>query len=77
MPCHFAISGGRQRSSALRSCCTPDFQHAKKLISDLQRNIVAVFTKNSVQIMTPSYEADPEVPKIPNEKWDDKLAGLG
>ncbi len=45
-----------------------------KMKSDLHRNIVAVFNENRVQIMTPSYEADPPEPKIPSETWDGKLA---
>ena len=35
-----------------------------KLKSDLHANILDVFNENQVQIMTPSYIADPEVPKI-------------
>lgn len=45
-----------------------------KIRSDLHRNIVAVFNENSVQIMTPSYMADPPDPKIPTEHWDGHLA---
>jgi small-conductance mechanosensitive channel len=35
-----------------------------RLKSDLHANILDVFNANQVQIMTPSYIADPEVPKI-------------
>jgi len=35
-----------------------------RLKSDLYANILDVFNENHVQIMTPSYIADPEVPKI-------------
>jgi len=35
-----------------------------RLTSDLHSNILDVFNENQVQIMTPSYIADPEVPKI-------------
>jgi small-conductance mechanosensitive channel len=35
-----------------------------RLESDLHANILDVFSENHVQIMTPSYIADPEVPKI-------------
>jgi small-conductance mechanosensitive channel len=35
-----------------------------KLKSALHSNILDVFNENLVQIMTPSYEADPETPKI-------------
>ncbi|SLN14709.1 mechanosensitive ion channel family protein [Ruegeria meonggei] len=45
-----------------------------KIRSDLHRNIVAVFNENNVQIMTPSYIADPPEPKIPAEDWDGHLA---
>lgn len=45
-----------------------------RILSDLHRNIVDVFHENGVQIMTPSYEADPQAPKIPTEVWTGKLA---
>ncbi|NOC44259.1 mechanosensitive ion channel family protein [Ruegeria sp. HKCCD7559] len=45
-----------------------------KIRSDLHRNIVAVFNENKVQIMTPSYMADPPEPKIPANEWDGHLA---
>ena len=45
-----------------------------KLLSDLHKNIVTVFNENGVQIMTPSYEADPETPKIAPAAWDGQLA---
>ncbi len=45
-----------------------------RIKSDLHRNIVAVFNENKVQIMTPSYMADPPEPKIPEEEWDGHLA---
>ncbi|MEE4187532.1 MAG: mechanosensitive ion channel domain-containing protein [Roseobacter sp.] len=45
-----------------------------RILSDLHRNIVDVFNENGVQIMTPSYEADPAEPKIVSELWDGKLA---
>lgn len=45
-----------------------------KIKSDLHRHIVDVFNENKVQIMTPSYIADPEEPKIPLEDWDGTLA---
>ena len=35
-----------------------------KLKSDLHSNILDVFNENQVQIMTPSYIADPKIPKI-------------
>lgn len=45
-----------------------------KIKSDLHRNIVNVFNENGVQIMTPSYMADPDEPKIPTHPWDGHLA---
>jgi small-conductance mechanosensitive channel len=45
-----------------------------KILSDLHRNIIDVFNENNVQIMTPSYIADPQVPKIPEAAWNGELA---
>lgn len=45
-----------------------------RILSDLHRHIVDVFNENGVQIMTPSYEADPEEMKIPSQPWDGTLA---
>ena len=45
-----------------------------KIRSDLHKNIVHVFNENGTQIMTPSYESDPETPKIPDQPWDGVLA---
>lgn len=42
--------------------------------SDLHENIVEIFNANGTQIMTPSYVADPDVPKIPDTSWDGQLA---
>jgi small-conductance mechanosensitive channel len=40
------------------------------LYSALHRNILDVFNEYDVQIMTPAYEGDPEVPKVvPRDKW--------
>lgn len=44
-----------------------------RIKSDLHRNIVEVFNENGVQIMTPSYVADPPEPKIPTHPWDGRL----
>ena len=38
--------------------------HLPKIRSDLNSSILDVFNENQVQIMTPSYIADPEAPKI-------------
>ena len=49
-----------------------------RLESDLHANILDIFNENQVQIMTPSYMADPEVPKIAptgrSERGGGKLA---
>ena len=45
-----------------------------RILSDLHSHIVDVFNENGVQIMTPSYESDPEELKIPSQPWDGKLA---
>ncbi len=42
----------------------------------LHQHILDVFNENNVQIMTPAYEGDPEIPKVvPKEQWDMPLAG--
>lgn len=46
-----------------------------KIQSDLHRHIIDVFNENNVQIMTPSYVADPLIPKIPDQPWDGTLMG--
>ena len=39
--------------------------------NDLHQNILDVFNENNVQIMTPSYVADPAEPKVvPEDKWN-------
>ena len=49
-------------------CETP--QTMAKIYTALHRNILDVFNEYGVQIMTPSYEGDPEVPKVvPKEQW--------
>jgi small-conductance mechanosensitive channel len=43
--------------------------------SALHQNILDIFNENSVQIMTPAYEADPATPKVvPKEQWNTPLA---
>lgn len=40
------------------------------LYSELHRHVLDVFNEYGVQIMTPSYEGDPEVPKVvPKDRW--------
>jgi small-conductance mechanosensitive channel len=42
----------------------------------LHEHILDVFNENNVQIMTPAYEGDPEVPKVvPRDQWNTPLAG--
>lgn len=42
----------------------------------LHQNILDVFNENNVQIMTPAYEGDPEMPKVvPKDQWYAPLAG--
>ena len=39
--------------------------------SKLHQNILDLFNEHGVQIMTPAYEGDPEIPKVvPKEKWN-------
>ena len=45
-----------------------------QLLSELHSHILDIFHANGVQIMTPSYESDPEQAKIPPENWDGTLA---
>ena len=41
----------------------------------LHQNILDVFNENNVQIMTPAYEGDPEIPKVvPKDQWETPLA---
>jgi small-conductance mechanosensitive channel len=43
--------------------------------ANLHKNILDVFNENNVQIMTPAYMGDPEVPKVvPEEQWNASLA---
>ena len=38
--------------------------------AELHRHVLDVFNEYGVQIMTPAYEGDPEVPKVvPPDKW--------
>jgi small-conductance mechanosensitive channel len=49
-------------------CDTPEAVEA--IYTALHRNILDLFNEYGVQIMTPSYESDPEQPKIvPKEQW--------
>jgi small-conductance mechanosensitive channel len=46
-----------------------------QIYSRLHQNILDVFNENNVQIMTPAYEGDPEIPKVvPQDQWNTPLA---
>ena len=47
---------------------THDVSRMPVLYSELHRNILDVFNEYGVQIMTPAYEGDPEVPKVVERK---------
>jgi len=52
-----------------------DIVGMNRIYSLLHQNILDVFNENNVQIMTPNYERDPEIPKVvPKELWDTPLA---
>lgn len=41
-----------------------------RLYTAMHRNILDVFNEHGVQIMTPAYEGDPEIPKVvPRDQW--------
>ncbi|MET0985568.1 MAG: mechanosensitive ion channel family protein [Steroidobacteraceae bacterium] len=47
-----------------------DVRNMMALYTELHRNILDVFNEYGVQIMTPAYEGDPELPKVvPKESW--------
>lgn len=47
-----------------------------KTYTELHQNILDVFNENNVQIMTPAYEGDPEIPKVvPKKDWFTPVAG--
>jgi small-conductance mechanosensitive channel len=47
------------------------------LYTEMHRNILDVFNEYGVQIMTPAYEGDPEIPKVvPKEQWYTEPARL-
>jgi len=52
-----------------------DVKNINPIYTALHQNILDVFNENDVQIMTPSYVADTEIPKVvPKDKWDTPLA---
>ncbi|GGG32641.1 mechanosensitive ion channel family protein [Bizionia arctica] len=51
-----------------------DIQNINNIYSVLNQNILDVFNENNVQIMTPSYVADTEIPKVvPKDQWNTPL----
>jgi small-conductance mechanosensitive channel len=45
-------------------------QAMSAIYTELHRNILDLFNEHGVQIMTPAYEGDPEVPKVvPKDQW--------
>jgi len=52
------------------NCYTDTPQAMAQVYSELHRNIQDLFNEYGVQIMSPSYEADPDHPKtVPKDKW--------
>ena len=52
-----------------------DAQRIPQFYTALHQNILDVFNENNVQIMTPAYEGDPEIPKVvPKDQWNTPLA---
>ena len=52
-----------------------EVNNLKTVYTRLHENILDVFNENNVQIMTPSYERDPEIPKVvPKDQWNTPLA---
>lgn len=55
-------------------CCDVTKMHL--YYTALHQNILDIFNENNVQIMTPAYEGDPEIPKVvPKDQWNTPLAG--
>jgi small-conductance mechanosensitive channel len=51
-----------------------DVSHLRRTYTLLHHNILDVFNENNVQIMTPAYEKDPEIPKVvPRDSWNPPL----
>jgi len=52
-----------------------EISNINNIYNALHQNILDVFNENNVQIMTPNYVADTEIPKVvPKEQWDTPLA---
>jgi small-conductance mechanosensitive channel len=57
---------------------TDNAQAMGEIYTGLHRNVLDVFNEYSVQIMTPAYEGDPEVPKVvPKNRWFEAPAKPG
>lgn len=51
-----------------------DINQMKSIYTVLHQNILDVFNENNVQIMTPSYVSDTEIPKIvPKDQWNSPI----
>ena len=47
-----------------------DPKRMEPLYTSMHQNILDVFHEHGVQIMTPAYEEDPDVPKVvPRDQW--------
>ena len=57
---------------------TDNAQTMSEIYTGLHRNVLDVFNEYGVQIMTPAYEGDPEVPKVvPRARWFEAPATPG
>ncbi len=47
-----------------------------RIYNDLFEQILDIFNENDIQIMTPAYKGDPEIPKVvPRDQWHTPVAG--
>jgi small-conductance mechanosensitive channel len=54
-----------------------DTSNILSIYNALHQNILDIFNENDVQIMTPAYMKDPEVPKVvPKDKWNIPLKNI-
>jgi len=52
------------------NACARRANEMQRIYADLHRNILDQFNEHGVQIMTPAYEGDPEMPKVvPKDQW--------
>ena len=53
-----------------------DVSNRSRIYTYLHQNILDLFNENNIQIMTPAYEGDPEVPKVvPKDQWFTPVKG--